>query len=70
MRNAYENMERVNEDLIKKAAVLSGPNNSFLTALEFAEEYRRAGLTPAFLLDEEKYIVIVTTEEKMNGEFN
>jgi hypothetical protein len=70
MKNAYENMERVNEDLIKKAAVLSGPDNSFYTALEIAEEYRRAGLTPVFLLDDENMLVIVTNEEKLDNKFS
>jgi|SanBayMetagenome_1026888.scaffolds.fasta_scaffold191850_1 hypothetical protein len=70
MKNAYENMERVNEDLIKKAAVLSGPDSSFYTALEFADEYRRAGLTPVFLLDDENMLVIVTNEEKLDNKFS
>lgn len=70
MTSYYENMERVNEDLIRKAAVLSGPDNSFNTALEIAEEYRRAGLTPVFLLDDENMIVIVTNQEKLDNKFS
>jgi hypothetical protein len=70
MKNAYETMERVNEDLIRKAAVLSGPDNSFYTALDIAEEYRRAGLTPVFLLDDENMLVIVTNEEKLDNKFS
>lgn len=70
MTSYYEDMERVNEDLIRKAAVLSGPNNSFYTALGLAEEYRRAGLTPVFLLDETNMMVIVTNQEKLDNKFS
>lgn len=70
MKSVYERMERVNEDLIRKAAVLSGPDNSFYTALEIAEEYRNAGLTPVFLLDEEDMMVVVTNQEKLDGKFS
>lgn len=70
MTSYYENMERVNEDLIRKAAVLSGPDSSFYTALEIAEEYRRAGLTPVFLLDEDNTMVIVTNQEKLDNKFS
>lgn len=66
----YDQLERVNEDLIKKASILSGPDNSFSTALDIAEEYRRAGLTPVFFLDEENLMVIVTNEEKLNNKFS
>lgn len=68
--STYANMETVNEDLIKKAAILSGPNNSFITALAIAEEYREAGLTPVFLLDEDNHMVIVTNEEKMANRYS
>ncbi len=70
MKNAYENMERVNEDLIRKAAVLSGPDNSFYTALDIARQYRQAGLTPVFFLDEENLMVIVTNKEKLDNKFS
>lgn len=70
MTSYYENMEEVNEDLIRKAAVLSGPDSSFYTALEIAEEYRQAGLTPVFLLDEENLMVIVTNQEKIDNKFS
>ena len=70
MKNTYERMERVNEDLIRKAAVLSGPDSSFYTALDIAEEYRRAGLTPVFLLDEDNLMVIVTNQEKLDNKFS
>ena len=70
MKNTYERMERVNEDLIKKASILSGPDNSVITALDIAEEYRRAGLTPVFLLDEDNTMVIVTNEEKLGNKFS
>lgn len=68
--STYENMEVVNEDLIKKAAILSEPDNSFIKALDFAESYRNAGLTPVFLLDDENFMVIVTTQEKLDNKFS
>ena len=68
--STYENMEVANEDLIRKASILTGPNNSFITALELAEEYRRAGLTPVFLLDDENMMVIVTNQEKLDHKFS
>lgn len=68
--STYENMEVVNEDLIRKAAILSEPDNSFIKALDFAEEYRLAGLTPVFLLDDENFMVIVTTQEKLDNKFS
>jgi hypothetical protein len=70
MTSYYEKMERVNEDLIKKAAILSGPDNSFYTALDIAEQYRQAGLTPVFFLDEDNMMVIVTNEEKIDNKFS
>lgn len=70
MKNTYERMERVNEDLIRKASILSGPDNSFMIALDIAEEYRRAGLTPVFLLDEDNTMVIVTNQEKLDNKFS
>ena len=57
----------VSEETIRQAAELSGPNNSFLTAIKYADEYRMAGMSPVFYTDEEEKTVYVTTEEKMNG---
>lgn len=70
MTNTYERMQRVNEDLIKKAAILSGPDSSFYTALDLADEYRQAGLTPVYFLDDENMMVIVTNEEKLEKKFS
>lgn len=70
MTNTYDRMQRVNEDLIKKAAVLSGPDSSFYTALDLADEYRQAGLTPVYFLDDENLMVIVTNQEKLDKKFS
>lgn len=70
MTNTYDRMQRVNEDLIKKAAILSGPDSSFYTALDLADEYRQAGLTPVYFLDDENMMVIVTNEEKLEKKFS
>lgn len=61
------NSKEVPEYLIRQAAELAGPNNSFLLALKWGEDYRQAGLTPVYYTDEEEKMIFVTTEEKMNG---
>ena len=60
-------VRQVNEDLIRKVSILQAPNNCFETALSYASEYRAAGLTPLFFIDEEETMIYVTTEEKING---
>lgn len=47
-----------------------GPGNNFETALAIAQEYRAAGLTPLFFLNEEENMIHVTTEEKIYGKYN
>lgn len=63
-------VRQVDEDLIKKASILQAPNNCFEVALTYAEEYKAAGLTPLFFLDEEETMIYVTTEEKIDGKYN
>lgn len=58
------------EDLIKKAAILMAPGNCFEQAMGLAEEYRAAGLTPLFFINEEETMIHVTTEEKYYGKYN
>lgn len=60
-------IKEVSEDFIKRVAELAGPDSNFYTALEWAEEYRQAGLNPVYYTDEEEKMLFVTTEEKMNG---
>jgi len=62
----YDHMKRVDEDLIRKASILAGPDNNFITALELAEQYKSAGLTPVFFLDEENHMVIISYQEKFD----
>jgi hypothetical protein len=47
-----------------------GPGNNFQTALSIADEYRAAGLTPLFFMNEEETMIYVTTEEKYYGKYN
>ena len=63
-------MEQIDEDLIKKASILMGPGNNFEVALSIAEQYRSAGLTPLFFLNEEENMIHVTTEQKINEKYN
>lgn len=59
--------QTISEQIIRQASELAGPNNNFLLALQWAEDYRQAGLTPVFYTDEDEKMIFVTTEEKMNG---
>lgn len=55
----------IDEDLLKKASILSAPGNSFEKVLKLGEEYRAAGLTPIYFADDEDKILHVTTQEKI-----
>lgn len=57
----------VSEDIIRQAAEIMGPDSNFHTALQWADEYRQAGMTPVFYTDDDDRMIFVTTEEKMNG---
>lgn len=59
--------QTISEEIIRQAAELSGPDSNFHTALQWAEDYRQAGLKPVYYTDDEEKMVFVTTEEKMNG---
>ena len=61
---------QTDEDLIRKAAILLAPGNCFEEALNIAEKYKAAGLTPLFFVDEEETMIRVTTEEKYYGKYN
>ncbi len=56
----------IDEDLLKKASILSTPNNSFEKVLRLGEEYRSAGLTPIYFADDDDKILHVTSAEKFN----
>ena len=60
----------IDEDLLKKASVLSAPGNSFEKVLKLGEEYRSAGLTPIYFADDDDKILHVTTQEKLDYGFN
>lgn len=60
-------IKEVSEDFVKMVADLSGPESAFHTALQWADDYRMAGMTPVYYTDDEEKKLFVTTEEKMNG---
>ena len=63
------NHKEVDEELIRAAATLM-PNtsSSFHTALAIGKEYKDAGLTPMYIIDQDERNIYVTTAEKMaNG---
>lgn len=57
----------ISEEVLKQAAEIMGPDSNFHVALQWADEYRQAGLNPVYYTDDETRTVFVTTEEKMNG---
>jgi hypothetical protein len=68
---ATETMFReVDEDLLKKAALLSAPGNSFQKVLDMGDEYRQAGLTPVYFADDDDKILHVTSVEKLRRGLN
>ena len=60
-------IKEVTEDFVKRVAEMAGPDSPFHTALQWAEDYRMAGMTPVYYTDDEERKLFVTTEEKMNG---
>jgi hypothetical protein len=59
--------QTISEEIIKQAAELSGPKSNFHIAIQYAEDYRQAGLNPVYYTDDSERMIFVTTEEKMNG---
>ena len=57
----------ISEEIIRQAAELTGPDSNLHIALQWADDYRQAGLNPMFYTDDDEKMVFVTTEEKMNG---
>ena len=62
----------VDEEIIVSAAkaLKSEPGNSFERALEIAEEYREADLTPVFILNYETKVISVTTQELVEKKYH
>lgn len=60
----------IDEDLLKKASILSPPGNSFDKVLSMGEEYRVAGLTPIYFADDDDKMLHVTALEKINHEYH
>lgn len=59
--------KEVSESFVRQVANLAGPDSNFHTALQWAEDYRQAGLKPVYYTDDEERMLFVTTEEKMDG---
>lgn len=70
MQRTETTFREVDEDLLKKAALLSAPGNSFQKVLNMGEDFRQAGLTPIYFADDEDKILHVTTEEKLRRGLN
>lgn len=57
----------ISESTVRNVAELAGPDSNFHQALQWAEEYRQAGLSPVYYTDDDERILYVTTEERMSG---
>lgn len=44
--------------------------NSYAHLLTVGEQYKEAGLTPVYIYDPEENSIYITTEEKMNNQYN
>jgi hypothetical protein len=64
------NQKEVDEELIRAAAALIGNGSSFHRALAIAEEYKKAGLTPMYIMDDQERNIYVTTTERMANGLN
>jgi hypothetical protein len=70
MQTTSPMFREVDEDLLRKAALLSAPGNSFQKILDMGEEYRQAGLTPVYFADDDDNILHVTSVEKLRRGLN
>ena len=59
-------MIEISEETLRIAANLAGPNSTFTQVLSLGEDYRKAGLTPKYLADDETKVIYITTEEHKN----
>jgi hypothetical protein len=63
-------LKPIDEETVRTALKILGPNSSFKKALDLAETYREAGLTPIFLCDDDNRMIYVVTEERMKNVFH
>ena len=61
----HTRFREIDEDLLKKASLLSSPGNSFDKILKLGEEYKAAGLTPIYFADDDDKMLHVTYQEQI-----
>jgi hypothetical protein len=69
----YDSLKVVSEEIIESAAEAfkdTDPENNFNKLLLSAKEFRIAGLTPIFLVDDTMQQVLVTTKEKLQRKYH
>jgi hypothetical protein len=54
----------LDEDIVKKAAALSGPGSTFHNVLNDGAKFTNAGLTPKYIYDDILEMIEVTIDEK------
>lgn len=58
------------EEFMKMASEKFEYGNSYAHLLTVGEQYKEAGLTPVYIYDPEENSIYITTEEKMNNQYN
>lgn len=54
----------LDEDIVRKAAALSGPGSTFHNVLTDGAKFTNAGLTPKYIYDDILEMIEVTIDEK------
>jgi len=60
----------LDENILKEAASISGPNSNFHMILMQGLEIRKTGLTPVYFYDDVLGAIEITTEEKISNKLN
>ena len=60
----------ISEEILKEAALVSGPNSNFHKILMQGLDITKLGLTPVYIYYDDVGAIEVTTEEKVNNKLN
>ena len=60
----------ISEEILKEAALVSGPNSNFHKILMQGLDITKLGLTPVYIYYDDVGAIEVTTEDKVNNKLN
>lgn len=63
-------IHELDENILKEAASVSGPDSNFHKILMQGLEIRNTGLTPVYFYDDVLGVIEITTEEKISNKLN